>query len=146
MLPTQKLKLKRTINSIFGYVKIKYSDKMDSWVGGLCTNILFFPISFIKIRPKYKNDLGLHIHELTHAKQHRRYFCLQPLLYTFSKKYRLKFETEAYIEQLKCYDNPESCMSWLPDSLYLKYALFETKKEAVEYVRSKILPKVLKKK
>jgi len=44
---------------------------------------------------------GLLTHELTHAKQFYRTFGLAWILSKVSKKYRLKYEIEAYVEQIK---------------------------------------------
>ena len=133
-----KSKLKKS----FGYVTIKYSDSIKKGLGGYCLNITFLPVSIIKIRPKYKQDLGIHLHELKHAEQHRRYFLLFPVFCMLSKKFRLKMETEAYIEQLRCYKNPESCLRWLPKAFVEKYKFFKDIKTAESYIRKKVLSKV----
>lgn len=55
---------------------------------------------FIFIRPTKKDDIGL----LEHEKVHVRQFWSNPLFgleYFFSKEARLKYEAEAYREQLK---------------------------------------------
>lgn len=54
----------------------------------------------ILIRPAYKDDVGLLAHESTHVKQFWRSFGLFGFLYGVSKKYRLKYEAEAYRVQL----------------------------------------------
>ena len=56
------------------------------------------PVVFI--RPNYKDDVGLLNHELTHVKQFWKN-PLMGLLYQFNKKYRLRYEAEAYNTQLK---------------------------------------------
>ena len=56
---------------------------------------------FILIRPSSKDDKGLLAHEKRHVKQVWKYLFLQPILYKFSKKWRLKFELEAMIAQAK---------------------------------------------
>lgn len=56
----------------------------------------------ILIRPKYKDDVGLLEHEKTHVRQFFRHFMfLYSFRYTFIKSWRLKYEAEAYQEQLK---------------------------------------------
>ena len=57
------------------------------------------PISFI--RPECKEDLGLQLHENTHQKQFRDNPILFPWRYAFCKERKLKYEVEAYREQLK---------------------------------------------
>ena len=143
-MPCNFKQVKSKLKRIFGYVTIKYSDSIKKGLGGYCLNITFLPVSIIKIRPKYKqnNDIGIHLHELKHAEQHRRYFLLFPLFYLFSKKFRLKMETEAYIEQLKCYKNPESCLKWLPKAFVEKYKFFKDIETAESYVKNKILSEV----
>lgn len=62
----------------------------------------FGPLVFI--RPGFRDSKPLLVHELVHVKQFYRYLGLNGLLYLFSKKMRLKFELEAYKEQLKLVD------------------------------------------
>ena len=59
----------------------------------------------ILIRPQYKDDIGLLKHEQIHVKQFWKSFCLFPLLYLLSSKYRLDSEVEAYREQLRYSEN-----------------------------------------
>ena len=74
---------------------LKYTDDMPGNVGG------YAKAWFIRIRPKYKDDKGIHNHELTHVSQFWRTFGFHSLIYLLSKKYRLNAEVEAYKEQLK---------------------------------------------
>ena len=60
------------------------------------------PITMIH-EEKVGNE-GLLAHEGVHAAQFYRYLGLNTLLYKFSKKWRLKFEVEAYREQMKYAD------------------------------------------
>ena len=76
---------------------IFYTKNLPENIGG-CTNAFI-----IRIKPKYKNDLGIHKHEIYHVKQWYRTCGLHSFLYLFSKKYKLKSEIEAYKEQLKYY-------------------------------------------
>jgi hypothetical protein len=55
---------------------------------------------FVFIRPECRNDKGLLAHELVHVEQFYRYWGLNGLLYFFSKKWRLRFELEAYKKQV----------------------------------------------
>jgi len=56
----------------------------------------------VKIRPEYKDDIGLEFHEATHSMQ---FWKLGPffhtLRYALSKSYKLKAEVEAYRKQLE---------------------------------------------
>jgi len=75
---------------------------------------------FVFIRPKYKNDLGLLHHELTHVRQFWRN-PLMGLFYTFSKKSRAYYEIQAYRVQLKFYpdDRSEMFAKYLVDNYNL---------------------------
>jgi hypothetical protein len=53
------------------------------------------------IRPKHRDDMGLHIHEAVHREQFAK-DRLFPFKYLFSKKKRLQYEVEAYHAQY-CY-------------------------------------------
>ena len=80
-------------------IRITYSDNMKEGTGGYFTGLLF---SWrIMIRTKYKDDQGILMHELTHAKQHIRFFGMFLFFYVRSRKVRLRSEVEAYREQLK---------------------------------------------
>lgn len=75
---------------------IKYTDSIkDPNTGGDARGW------FIRIRPKYKDDIGLHQHELYHVSCFWKYGIIGRLLYKFSKKWRLNEEVECYREQLK---------------------------------------------
>jgi hypothetical protein len=84
------------------------------------------PITFM--RPKYKEDTGLQKHEAVHVSQ----FWHNPLFglwYLFSKKYRAKYEAEAYKEQLKWYTDDRTNMfaQFLVDKYNLGITLEEAK-------------------
>jgi len=76
---------------------ISYTDNLPKGIGGQAK------FCFIKIRPRYKDDIGLLNHELIHVKQFYRLPILNEYLNQFSKKYRLKIELEAYKVQLLSY-------------------------------------------
>ena len=83
---------------------------------------------FVFIRPKYKNDIGMLKHELTHVKQ----FWRNPLFglwYYFSKTSRLKYEAEAYKAQLVCY--PDSRKKLFAQYLVNNYSLGITYDQAI---------------
>ena len=48
------------------------------------------------IRPKFRGVKFIVEHEKVHTRQILKWWILQPILYQFSKKWRLKFELEAY--------------------------------------------------
>ena len=71
---------------------------------GMGGNTYFLgPLCFILIRPKYKNDEGLHNHEMTHVKQHWSTYWMHHFKYKDSDKYRLEAESEAYAVQYGSY-------------------------------------------
>jgi len=74
---------------------LKYTDSIPDWQGG------YARAWFIRIRPKYRDDIGILEHEKIHVKQFWRTFGLYGLLYLCIKKYRLWSELKAYREQLK---------------------------------------------
>ncbi len=101
-----------------------YTDRfMADWVGARA--IMFL----VLIRPKYKDDKGIHAHEYTHVKQWYRWgglwallvtialfifpdsvqvivpfyalsICLFPLMYVVIPSFRLEAEAEAYAAQV----------------------------------------------
>lgn len=74
---------------------LKYTDEMAESTGG------YAKAWFIRIRPKYREDVGIHEHEKVHVWQWWRTLGLHSLLYLCFKSYRLAAEVEAYREQLK---------------------------------------------
>lgn len=86
---------------------------------------------FILIRPEFKNDEGLKAHEEVHWHQTWTTCFLHPLLYKFSKKYRLKAEVEAYREQLTYGGKAEEFAEFLAT----KYDLDITKEQALELLK-----------
>lgn len=102
---------------------IKYTDQMADNQAG------YARAWFVRIRPKYKDDKGLHNHELTHVAQFWKMFGLHSLMYLASKKYRLKAEVEAYKEQLKY--NPEH-KDLYADFICKNYGLDVSKEEVLK--------------
>lgn len=80
----------------------------------------------VLIRPKYKSDIGLIEHEKIHIEQWKRTFGLFWILYCF-KKWRLKYEVEAYKVQLKYSPNDIDLFSYY---LSHNYRLSITQEEA----------------
>lgn len=84
----------------------------------------------ILMRPQYKDDTGLLEHEKVHVRQFWSTLGLFGIPYYFSKKYRLKYELEAYKEQLKYYK--EDKRSLFAYYLSTKYDLDITHEEALK--------------
>lgn len=85
---------------------------------------------FIFIRPSHKGDKGLLEHEKVHVRQFWSTLGLFGIPYLLSKKYRLKYELEAYKEQLKYYSTDKR--SLFAHFLATKYNLDITQEEALK--------------
>lgn len=70
---------------------IVYTDDLPEAVGGRASG------PYIRIRPKYRNDIGIHKHELAHVEM----FWLTLGLGNLSKKFKLWNEARAYRIQMK---------------------------------------------
>jgi len=83
--------------------KISYINKDDINHKYLGTVVCFplIPFTWIKIRLSEKNNKGLLMHEIEHAKQHLKTLTLHPILYSISKKYKFWAEVQAYKKQLE---------------------------------------------
>lgn len=77
------------------YYTLKYTDDMPVGTGGYARTFL------IRIRPKYRDDVGIHKHEIYHVKQFWQTLGFHGLFYICSKKYRLWSEVQAYSIQLQ---------------------------------------------
>lgn len=88
--------------------KVFYTNKLipDRFVGAA-----FGP--FIFIRPHKKDDIGLLEHEKVHVRQFWRTLGLFAIPYYFSSKARIKYEVEAYKEQLKYSPNSKMVFAQL---------------------------------
>jgi len=113
--------------------KVIYTDNLNEGVGGNCSYGLFS--TTIRIRPKYKSDMGILNHEATHSKQFGRLFWAHSILAKFSTKYRLLIEIQAYREQVKIYKYTKvSEYNWIVDALFLKYNLNMSRAAIKEYL------------
>jgi len=114
--------------------EIIFSDNLDPWLGGKCM-YPFIPLlgkCKIIIKPKYKNDIGIHKHEIKHAEQYANNF-FHALKSTFSKTYRYNIELEAYTEQIKVYKYSRIDQTeWIIDALVNKYNLNITRKQVIK--------------
>ena len=108
---------------------LKYTDaNMKENVGG------YAKAWFIRIRPRYKDDKGIHAHELKHVEYWWKYGIIGRLLYKFSKTYRLNEEVECYKEQLKyapATGNPEHYRDMYAGFIADDYNLDISKEEAL---------------
>jgi hypothetical protein len=87
---------------------------------------------FIFIRPASKDDRGMLEHEKTHVRQ----FYRNPLFglwYWLSKKDRLRYEAEAYREQLRWYEDDRT--EKFAELLMTRYGLNITKEEALQALK-----------
>ncbi len=91
--------------------------------------------ALVLIRPFYRDDAGLLVHELTHVKQFWRSLGLSLLLYQLSKTWRLRFEVEAYRAQMACYPDDRSVL--FAGFLVTRYGLKITQDEAVQMLEQK---------
>ena len=116
-------------------VFIIYTDKLSAAVFGGTSKFCF-----IKIRPRYKDDIGLLNHELTHVKQFYRLSLLHGILVRFSKKYRLKIELEAYKNQLLSYpvEDRERKILYFAKFMSERYDIDKTVDECYKLLKKEI--------
>lgn len=72
-----------------------YTDRLPDGVAGKANG----PI--IRIRPKYRGDMGLLAHEREHVRQWLFTLGVHPILYALSREYRMWSEAKAYAEQIR---------------------------------------------
>lgn len=70
------------------------------------------------MRKSCKDDLGLLEHEKVHVKQFWKLLLLHPILYYFSKKYRLKSEVEAFKKQLEYWPGNKNLYAYFLSTNY----------------------------
>lgn len=89
--------------------KVSYTtkDDIDNRYLGTVSCFPLIPFAWIKIRKTEKNNKGLLMHEIEHAKQHLKTLTLHPILYNLSNKYKLWAEVQAYRRQLEYSTNKE---------------------------------------
>jgi hypothetical protein len=128
---------------------IRYTDDMPQWMGG------YAKWFYIAIRPKYREDKGIHAHELEHVKQWwittilaalaiagvcyyqqaPYWYCLLSLvafdlLYSTFQRFKLQCEVWAYREQLKHY--PDDRTALFAKFISTKYGLEGVSQEYAE--------------
>ena len=122
--------------------KVIYTDDLPEWVGGNCSFPNFFPYfgfgqCIIKIKHKYKFDIGLLNHEKEHVKQYSNNW-FHTLKYKFNKKYRLACELEAYTKQVIEYRYTNiTQVEWIIKALENKYDLELTREQIREILINK---------
>ena len=126
---------------------IRYTDDMPAWMGGYAR---WF---YVAIRPKYREDKGIHAHELEHVKQwwlttilaaviigaicYANGFsyvytglalAVYQILYSLIPLFKLHCEVEAYRQQLKHYTDDRTAL--FAKSIAEKYGLKITAERA----------------
>jgi hypothetical protein len=137
----------------------QYTDDIDQKFGGYAIG------PFVRIRPKYKDDIGLHIHEYEHVNQfwfatilsailigiglyvfHVPYdyysilaasFGVHGNLYRFYQPYKVYCEVVAYSKQLKVYGN-KVVPEWVIQAVTAKYNLSITRQEVIDKIQSRL--------
>jgi hypothetical protein len=103
-----------------------YTDLMPDRFSG-------FTIGFIiLLRPKVREDVEMLEHEKVHVSQFWRSLGTFGILYKFSKKYRLKYELEAYTKQLEFCRDKEYAKSKFAEYLSNNYNLDITYEDALK--------------
>ena len=118
---------------------IVYTDDLPEWIGGQCEYPMFpWQECVIKIKPKYKKDLGLLMHEVEHEEQWReRWF--HSLRYKYDRSYRYQCELDAYTMQILEYDYVNMYQAdWIVTALYEKYDLKMSEETITKDVRKLI--------
>jgi hypothetical protein len=133
-----------------------YTDNLPPNVGGTAQGFL------VKIRPKYKDDVGIHNHEYKHVNQWYKALAvwvaiialltiatyddlgyaiaplsiagigLHGLLYLFVRSYRLEAEAQAYAEQVKAGANLDDMANDLAGDSYKLGITQEQAKEEIQ--------------
>ena len=106
-----------------------YTDKV---IPARFAGVTVGPMVFI--RPSYRDDAGLHAHELTHARQFWRSAGILGLLWMISKSWRLRLEVEAYRAQLDADDQRASREIIFSGYLATRYGLGISQDQALELI------------
>jgi hypothetical protein len=103
---------------------IIYTDRIKTGSAGRTNTFV------IRIRPAYKDDIGLLEHEKIHVSQFWRSFGIHGFWYLLSKSYRLDCEVEAYKKQLEYAEDREENRRWFANRISTKYGLDITEEDA----------------
>jgi hypothetical protein len=113
----------------FGWLPapVFYLESLGGW-GGLAVGPIIF------ITEKYRDDQGLHLHELEHVEQAwRGLLVVHGLRYRFQRSYRLRAEVAAYRRQIAA--KPQASIDYAVRALAHKYDLRITEGEARRYLQ-----------
>jgi hypothetical protein len=136
-----------------------YSDNIDPKFGGYAIG------PYVRIRPKYKNDVGLHVHEYEHVNQFwigtilsailiyiglyvfKAPYDYYPVLfaslgahgnlYKFYEPYKVYCEVVAYSKQLRVYGD-KVVPEWVIRALTTKYGLSITRQEVIDKIQARL--------
>lgn len=110
--------------NLFPLALILYTDRLpQDWAGGWCYGPL------ILIRPRHKDNKGLHVHELFHSTQFWLTLGMHGILYSFMPKYRYWSEIWAYRRQLKYAPNSAE---WFAQVIAKHYRLNVSEEQALK--------------
>jgi hypothetical protein len=118
---------------VFGILPafISYTDELPQNVGG---RRWLGPC--IRIRPRYRDDEGIHQHEIEHVRQWYASFMLpHALLYPLVDRYRLWAEVRAYRKQLACY--PDDRAPLFAAFIATHYSLKISESDALTLLRAR---------
>lgn len=105
---------------------------LHKWQGA--KNFVWFSV----LRPKYKDDIGIHEHEWRHSVQALKgLFVFHALGMLFSKKYRAACEIEAYAAQLKYSTNKVHDLNLFAQYIATRYKLDIGFEEALHRLKEK---------
>ena len=108
--------------------------------GFAARTVTYGPIAVIRVREDHRNDAGLLAHEFHHVRQNWCTGFLHPLLYRWSRDYRLDAELDAYTVQARVCQANEAQLMQFAVYLSAKYDLRVTPQTAylllVERLRS----------
>lgn len=86
----------------------------------------------VLVRPRYRHDKGLHAHERTHVRQWWRTFGLMSIVYPISRRWRCRWEVEAFQAQLE--HAPDALLTFA-DFLATWYRLDIDRADALRLIR-----------
>lgn len=103
---------------------LKYTDDLPEGSGGIAKG------PFVRIRPKYKDDKGLHVHEEEHVWQFYVTLGLHNILYDVSDKYQKWSEAQAYGAQYAAGADLDKMVRRMMSDIY-DYTVTEDKARAL---------------
>jgi len=118
------------IYKILPYWVTYTDDGLDAWEGGRTIRLT------IKIKPQYRDDRSLLLHEVEHIKQTYKTCFLHSFLYGISNKYKLYTECQAYVAAQITLGT--MTIEQVVDSLYSNYNLGMTRENISNYVTNMV--------